>query len=61
MTVYYVKTVDRAGNSACNDGFRGIIYHKNCAGKSQDTRGGYLRWSDGNVYGVDPQTWNCNC
>jgi hypothetical protein len=33
----------------------------NCHGKNQDSRGGWVTWSNGNRYGVDPQTHNCNC
>ncbi|KAH6627333.1 hypothetical protein F5144DRAFT_593589 [Chaetomium tenue] len=33
----------------------------NCRGNNQDSRGGFVTWSNGNRSGVDPQTHNCNC
>jgi hypothetical protein len=63
VTVHYTKqcstsTTDPIGLH-CGAGETWLI--DKCHGSNADSRGGYVNWIDGNRYGVDPQTHNCNC
>jgi hypothetical protein len=67
ITWYEVVSSDGSkSNINENDRLSGCVNSEvwlidNCHGKNQDSRGGWVTWSNGNRYGLHPQTHNCNC
>ncbi|EAQ88676.1 predicted protein [Chaetomium globosum CBS 148.51] len=62
MTIHYTKQRNINEGDQLSECVNAEIWLiDNCHGNNQDSRGGFVTWSNGNRYGVDPQTHNCNC